>query len=262
MDILPRLLPRTRTTGRCPRGAQVRPFGGLSPWPASSSKQIQAFRAAAVLLPGATPPPSTPRPPRRRAPARGEPAPARTSRAGASASTRPAPCTRHGKAGRSACGSGPASSAGPHPSRAPAGHVRAPAPTLPTPRAQPLHRVRPLRAQRLRTALTPCLAPLLHLPRADPQLSGDITGLLTAREPLRRVQPPSLPRLFTLRGQPTTLRIPHKHGIPQGSRTVSPSRHYEFNLSVSGSDDPSSQGVRSAGRGESPGCGSRVPVPR
>jgi len=31
--------PRTRTTGRAPRGAQVRPFGGLSPWPASSSKQ-------------------------------------------------------------------------------------------------------------------------------------------------------------------------------------------------------------------------------
>ena len=31
--------PRTRTTGQAPRGAQVRPFGGLSPWPASSSKQ-------------------------------------------------------------------------------------------------------------------------------------------------------------------------------------------------------------------------------
>jgi len=31
--------PRTRTTGRAPRGAQARPFGGLSPCPASSSKQ-------------------------------------------------------------------------------------------------------------------------------------------------------------------------------------------------------------------------------
>ena len=30
---------RTRTMGRAPRGAQVRPFGGLSSWPASSSKQ-------------------------------------------------------------------------------------------------------------------------------------------------------------------------------------------------------------------------------
>src|SRR5258708_4497627 len=33
--------PRTRTTGRAPRGAQVRPFGGLTPWPASSSKQMR-----------------------------------------------------------------------------------------------------------------------------------------------------------------------------------------------------------------------------
>ena len=32
-------VPRTRTMGRVLRGAQVRPFGGLSPWPASSSKQ-------------------------------------------------------------------------------------------------------------------------------------------------------------------------------------------------------------------------------
>jgi hypothetical protein len=30
------LAPRTFTTGRVPRGARVRPFGGLSPWPASS----------------------------------------------------------------------------------------------------------------------------------------------------------------------------------------------------------------------------------
>src|SRR6266496_5226912 len=34
--------PRTLTTGRAPRLAQVRPFGGLSPWPASSSKQMKA----------------------------------------------------------------------------------------------------------------------------------------------------------------------------------------------------------------------------
>lgn len=58
--------PRTRTTGRAPRGAQVCPFGGLSPWPASSSKQMWARRSAALPLPAATPRPSIPRSPRRR----------------------------------------------------------------------------------------------------------------------------------------------------------------------------------------------------
>jgi hypothetical protein len=42
--------PVTVTTGVWPRRPQVRPFGGLSPWPDSSSQQSQAPRSAAVLL--------------------------------------------------------------------------------------------------------------------------------------------------------------------------------------------------------------------
>src|SRR5262252_1582459 len=48
--------PVTFTTGVQPRRPQVRPFGGLKSWPDSSSKQSQAPRSAAVLLPPATPP--------------------------------------------------------------------------------------------------------------------------------------------------------------------------------------------------------------
>src|ERR1700758_4825285 len=55
--------PRTCTTGRAPRGAQVRPFGGLSPWPASSSKQREEPRARPVLFFLATPHPLPPRAP-------------------------------------------------------------------------------------------------------------------------------------------------------------------------------------------------------
>jgi hypothetical protein len=40
----------TFTTGVRPRRPRVRPFGGLRPWPDSSSKQSQAPRSAAVLL--------------------------------------------------------------------------------------------------------------------------------------------------------------------------------------------------------------------
>src|SRR3954470_6114868 len=48
----------TCTTGVRPRRPQVRPFGGLSPWPDSSSKISQAPRSAAVfyLRPGLLPP--------------------------------------------------------------------------------------------------------------------------------------------------------------------------------------------------------------
>ena len=42
--------PVTVTTGVWPRRPQVRPFGGLRPWPDSSSQQSQAPRSAAVLL--------------------------------------------------------------------------------------------------------------------------------------------------------------------------------------------------------------------
>jgi hypothetical protein len=42
--------PVTVTTGVWPRRPQVRPFGGLRPWPDSSSRQSQAPRSAAVLL--------------------------------------------------------------------------------------------------------------------------------------------------------------------------------------------------------------------
>lgn len=124
---------------------------------------------------------------------------------------------------------------------------------LPPPQARPLHRVRPTRTQRLHTALPPGLAPVVHLPHANPQLSGDIDGLLAALEPLRRVQPPSLPRLLTLRGQPATLRIPRPYGIPQGSRKVSSTRHYEFNLRVPGSGDRAAEGLDGGREGPAPG---------
>src|SRR6185369_3203483 len=42
--------PVTFTTGVRPRRPQVRPLGGLRPWPDSSWKQSQAPRSAAVLL--------------------------------------------------------------------------------------------------------------------------------------------------------------------------------------------------------------------
>jgi hypothetical protein len=42
--------PVTLTTGVRPRRPQGRPFGGLSPWPDSSSQQSQAPRSAAALL--------------------------------------------------------------------------------------------------------------------------------------------------------------------------------------------------------------------
>jgi hypothetical protein len=80
-----RLLPWavTFTTGVRPRRPQVRPLGGLRPWPDSSSKQSQAPRSAAVLLSRARSPPATRRwwPPR---PARrpGGPGPGRSSRSG------------------------------------------------------------------------------------------------------------------------------------------------------------------------------------
>jgi ferredoxin-NADP reductase len=51
IDTRPEPLPDTATTGVCARRAQVRAFGGLKLWPASSSKQIQAASAAAVPVP-------------------------------------------------------------------------------------------------------------------------------------------------------------------------------------------------------------------
>ena len=57
-----------RMTGVMPRRPQVLERGGLIAWPVSSSKTIQAPRAAAVLLPAARSPSSTPR--WRRRPAR------------------------------------------------------------------------------------------------------------------------------------------------------------------------------------------------
>ncbi|MDI9889494.1 hypothetical protein QMZ92_35660 [Streptomyces sp. HNM0645] len=42
----------------------------------------------------------------------------------------------------------------------------------------------------------------------------------------------SAQRLLPLRRQPASLRVPHEPGIPQGSRTVTTSRHREFNLST------------------------------
>ena len=54
MEIRPEPLPVTRTTGVCPRGAQVRALAGLSVCPASSPKQIHAPSLRAILLPSAT----------------------------------------------------------------------------------------------------------------------------------------------------------------------------------------------------------------
>jgi hypothetical protein len=86
------------TTGVRPRRPQVRPFGGLSPWPDSSSKQSQAPRSAAVFLSPASPPPSRPRPPPRPARPPGGPGPARSSRSGAAADPARPGCTPPGPA--------------------------------------------------------------------------------------------------------------------------------------------------------------------
>jgi hypothetical protein len=93
--------PRTRTTGRAPRRAQVRLSAASAPG-LPPSKQTKAPRSRAVLLCRATPGLSTPRPPHHRVPSPAAPGPGLTSRAGASASTSPRPCTRHGTACRSA----------------------------------------------------------------------------------------------------------------------------------------------------------------
>src|SRR5260370_847019 len=50
--------PRTRTTGRAPRGAQVRPFGGPPPRPPPAPQQKNAPPAPAAPLYRGAPPPS------------------------------------------------------------------------------------------------------------------------------------------------------------------------------------------------------------
>src|SRR5262249_51730455 len=91
---------------------------------------------------------------------------------------------------------------------------------LPLPGAQPFHRDRPLRAQRVRTALLPLPPPTSHRPRRHPKPPRNGLGLLTASEPLGRLKTHPLP-LFLLPGrQPATMRVPHDDVIPQRSRTV------------------------------------------
>lgn len=132
MGTLPRLLPRTRTTGVCPRGAQVRPLGGLSPWPAPSSKQARHPGPPRCFYPG----PHLLLPDLDRPIVALQRAAGRDLR-GPAVQTQQLPHALHrvahgGRAGRSTCGSGPASSVDPPPSRARAARATAPAPAAPT----------------------------------------------------------------------------------------------------------------------------------
>src|SRR5262249_1282833 len=192
-----------------PRGAQVRPFGGLSPWPASSSKQMKAPRSRAVLLSRATPRPSTPRPPRRRARAPVAPGPGPTSRAGASASRCPRPCTRCGTACRQRLDPAqrpPLVIYEPVRQRALPQLGLQPAPLL---RAQPFPRNRPLRPQRLSAAVPPGPMPSSHRPFGDPQVVRDLIDPVAPGEPFGCMQPQPLAPLLLSRRVPATLRIPH-----------------------------------------------------
>ena len=201
--------PRTRTTGRAPRRAQVRPLGGFSPWPASSSRQMKAARSCAALLTAATPRPSTPRWPAHHVPSPGGRGPGKTSRAGASASTWPRCCTRHGTACRSLPWCGPASSAGPRRTHAPAplGQVSLrPRPLL---RAQPLPRHRPSGPQRSGSAGPPGPPPPPHRTLGDPQLLCDLADPVATGEPLSCLQPQPLTPLLLGGRVPAPLPIPH-----------------------------------------------------
>ena len=110
------LPPVTRTTGVWPRWPQVRPFGGLKPWPDSSSKQSQAPRSAAVLLLRARSLPSIWRSPPRPAPPPGGPGPADSGRSGSAADRAWPGCSLPRTAAGRSPRSGSASSTGTHPS--------------------------------------------------------------------------------------------------------------------------------------------------
>src|SRR5256885_340815 len=201
--------PRTRTTGRAPRGAQVRPFGGLRPWPASSSKQSQAPRSRAVLLYRATPAPSTPRPPRRRARAPGGQVPGRTSRAGASAST---PLGRVADVKQPPDQRLDPAQGPPLVVSEPVGQRAFPQLQLepgPLPRAQLLPRHRPLRPERPRPAVPPGLVPAPHRSRRDPQVVRDLIDRVAPGEPPGGLHPQQFPPLLLGGRVPAPLRIPH-----------------------------------------------------
>ncbi len=180
--------PRTRTTGRAPRGAQVRPFGGLSPWPASSSKQMKAPRSRAALLYPATPRPSTPRRRHRRVPWPGGPGPGRTSRAGDPAES-PALVTGEPVGQRA----------------------------IPQLGFQPrkLLRDKPLPRHRLPglqcpgAAVPPGPPPPAYRPFGDPQVPGDLAGRVAAGEPLSCPQPQPPAPLLLGRCIPAALPISH-----------------------------------------------------
>lgn len=101
--------------------------GGLSDWLASSSQTIQAPRAAAVLLPAATPPSSTTPLLRRHVRSPDGPAAATTSHDASVAAMSPQLCSRRGTTARSESSPGPVSTAG-QPSHGRAGRAPTPAP--------------------------------------------------------------------------------------------------------------------------------------
>src|SRR4051812_6383745 len=211
----------TRTTGVRPRRPQVRPVGGLSPWPDSSSKTSQAPRSAAVLLSPASSPPARRRSAARPARPRGGRAPARSTPGGAAADPARAgvvhaePLAHHrGDARQRPALIRPAP-------RRRAGleqHLQ----LLQLGRGEPAARsARALGRQRRATPVGQRPPPPVGRHPGHPEPDRDLLVGGPFLEPLRRRHPHPLPPGALLGGQPTTLGVPHGYGIARAAAAVS-----------------------------------------
>src|SRR5512142_592963 len=201
--------PRTRTSGRAPRGAQVRPFGGLSPCPASSSKQMKAPRSRATLY--LRPHLGLPHRDRGIVPFHGL-AHRNLARPAVPAHQLPGPLHRVTHVEQLADQRlDPAQ----RPALVPGEPVRQrafpqlllqPGPLL---RAQLLPRHRPPGPQRRGPAVPPGPPPPPHRPFGDPQVACDLVNPVPAGKQLSCLQPQPLTPLLLGGRIPAPLRIPH-----------------------------------------------------
>src|SRR3954471_4210909 len=211
----------TCTTGVWPRWPQVRPFGGLSPWPDSSSKTSQAPRSAAVVLSPARSPPARRRSAPRCARPRAGPAPARSSPAGAAAGPARAGCSPRQSArdDRGDAGQRPAL-VGPAPCGRAGVEERLQLLELggAEPAAGP---ARALGGQRRAAAGGQRAAPSVGRHSGPPEVGRPLPVGGPFFDPLRGFQPHLLPPGALLGGQPTTLGVPHDYGIARAAAAVS-----------------------------------------